>query len=51
MYTNSKLLSVFEHLAKLMTRQLESQDEINKNTCGYVFWKMYPGNGRQRGIG
>ncbi len=51
MYTNSKLLSVFEHSAKLMTRQSESQHEMNKNTCGYVLWKINPGNGRQREIG
>ncbi len=51
MYTNSKLLSVFEHSAKLMTRQSESQDDMNKNTCGYVFWKINPDNGKQRGIG
>ncbi len=51
MYTNSKLLSIFEHSAKLMTRQLESQDDMYKNTCGYEFWKINPDNGRQRGIG
>ncbi len=34
-----------------MTRQSESQDDMNKNTCGYVFWKINPGNWRQRGIG
>lgn len=52
MNTNSTHLSVFEHLvAKLMTQQSESQDDMNKSTGGYVFWKMNPGSGRQRGIG
>ncbi len=50
MYTNSKLLSVFEHSAKLMTQQSESQDDMNGSTSDYVFWKINPDNGRQRGI-
>ncbi len=51
MYTNSKLLSVFEHSLKLMTQQSESQDDMNGSTSDYVFWKNNPDNGRQRGIG
>ncbi len=34
-----------------MTQQSESQDDMNKSTSDYVFWKMNPGNGRQRGNG
>ncbi len=34
-----------------MTHRSESQDDMNKSTGDYVFWKMNPGSGRQRGIG
>ncbi len=34
-----------------MTQQSESQNDMNRSTSGYVFWKMDPGNGIQRGIG
>ncbi len=34
-----------------MTQQSESQDDMNGSTSDYVFWKMNPGSGRQRGIG
>ncbi len=30
---------------------VESQDEMNKSTSDYEFWKINPGSGRQRGIG
>ncbi len=41
-----------EHsVAKLMTQQSKSQDDMNGSTSDYVFWKMNPGSGRQRGIG
>ncbi len=41
-----------EHsVVKLMTQQSESQDDMNRSTSGYVFWKMYPGSEMQRGIG
>ncbi len=33
-----------------MTQQSESQDDMNKSTSDYVFWKMNPGSERQRGI-
>ncbi len=33
-----------------MTHRSESQDDMNKSTSDYVFWKMNPGSGRQ-GIG
>ncbi len=52
MNTNSTHLSMCElSVAKLMTQQSESQDNMNQSTGGYVFWKMNPGSGRQRGIG
>ncbi len=51
MNKNSTYLSMCEHsAAKLMTQQSESQNDINRSTSYYVFWKMYPGNGIQRGI-
>ncbi len=34
-----------------MTHRSESQGDMNKSTSDYVFWKMNPGCGRQRGIG
>ncbi len=34
-----------------MTHQSESQHDINRSTSNYVFWKMNPGSGRQRGTG
>ncbi len=34
-----------------MTHRSESQDDMNKSTSDYVFWKMNPGSGRRRGIG
>ncbi len=35
----------------MMTHRSESQDDMNKSTSDYVFWKMNPGGLRQRGIG
>ncbi len=34
-----------------MTQQSESQNDMNRSTGDYVFWKINPGNGIQRGIG
>ncbi len=34
-----------------MTQQSESQDDMNRSTGDYVFWKINLGDGRQRGIG
>ncbi len=34
-----------------MTQMSESQDDMNKSTSDYGFWKMNPGNGKQTGIG
>ncbi len=51
MNTNSTHLSMCEHsVAKLITQQSESQDDMNRSTNYYVFWKVNPGNGIQRGI-
>ncbi len=33
-------------VAKRMTHRSESQDDMNKSTSDYVFWKMNPGSGR-----
>ncbi len=52
MNTNSTHLSMCEHsVAQLKTHRSGSQDEMNRSTSDYVFWKMNPGSGRQRGIG
>ncbi len=63
LHTRSNLLSVFcktsstqssmcEHsVVKLITRQSESQDDMKRGTSDYVFWKMNPDSGRQRGMG
>ncbi len=52
MYSSNTHLSMREHsVAKLMTHRSESQDDMNKSKSDYVFWKMNPGSGRQRGIG
>ncbi len=41
-----------EHsVANLMTQQSESQDDMNRSTSDYGFWKMNPCNEKQRGIG
>ncbi len=41
-----------EHsVAKLITQQSESQDDMNRSTNYYVLLKINPGNGIQRGIG
>ncbi len=50
MNSNSAHLSMCEHsVAKLMTHRSESQDDMNKSTSDYVFWKINHGSGRQRG--
>ncbi len=51
MNTNSKHVSRCEHSVAKLIQQSKSQDDMNKITSDYVFWKMNPGNWRQLGIG
>lgn len=51
MNSNSAQLSMCEHSVAKLTHRSESQDDMNKSTSDYVFCKINPGNGRQRGIG
>lgn len=47
---NSTHLFMCKHeVAKLMTHQSESQDNISMAAGDYVLWEMYPSGGRQRG--
>ncbi len=51
MNSNGTHLSICEHsVAKRMTHRSESQDDMNKSTSDYVFWKMNHASRRQRGI-
>ncbi len=52
MNTNSTQSSMSDHSeVKLKTHRSGSQDDMNRSTSGYVFWKINPDSGRQKGRG